>query len=344
MKHNNWLLRFYCGLLLFVFGLIVLHAPLTVYLGNQFPGIDLLVKSWKEILLIVALPIGVMLAIKGGLAKKMQKDPLFWAIVGFAALHLILLAIFVPTFEQLLAGLAIDLRYVLFFTLVYIAVSLAPAYRKYFLGVGLLGAAIVASFSLLQILILPVDFLSYLGYGKDTIEPYLTIDKNTDFIRINGTLRGPNPLGASMVVVITALAAWVVAKKHTVKEKNKIILLSCLAGAALITLWASYSRSALVAALISLGVIAVIVFGKRIRPSWWVGLGVILVVLGGVLYAQKDSHFIQQVVLHNNPSGGSMRDSNEEHAASLETGTERLLNQPLGAGVGSTGSASLFSS
>jgi len=135
----------------------------------------------------------------------------------------------------------------------------------------------------------------------------------------------------------------VVAKKHSVKEKRTVVLLSSLAFLSIIVLWASYSRSALVAALISLGIIALIIFGKKIRPNWWAGLAALLIIFGGLLYVQKDSHFIQQVVLHNNPSGGSVRDSNEEHATSLEIGTERMLAQPLGAGVGSTGSASLFS-
>ncbi len=343
MKKETWLFKLYIGILLAVFGLIVLHAPLTVYFGTIFPDFDLLLKSWKEILLIVAMPIGIYLAVQSGVAKKMKKDYLFWAILAYALLHLLLLFIFMPSLQQLLAGLAIDLRYILFFTLVFIALSIRPHYRKTFLMVGLTGTLFIISFALLQIFVLPPDILSHIGYGKDTIEPYLTIDKNPDFIRINATLRGPNPLGAYALIILSVIAAWLVAKKHTIKEKQTIILLSFFALAGVIVLWASYSRSALVATVLSLGIVTLVVFAKKIKIGWWVGAVVLLILFSGFLYSQKDSHFVQHVLLHNNPTSGSARDSNEEHTASLETGTERILTQPIGAGVGSTGSASLFS-
>lgn len=342
MKKETWLFKLYVGILLAVFGLIVLHAPLTVYFGTVFPDFDLLLKSWKEILLIIAMPIGIYLAVQSGVAKKMKKDYLFWAIVVYASLHILLLLIFMPSLQQLLAGLAIDLRYILFFTLVFIALSIKPHYRKIFLIIGLIGAFFVVSFALLQIFVLPPDVLSHIGYGKDTIEPYLTIDKNQDFIRINGTLRGPNPLGAYVLILLSAVAAWLVARKHTAKEKQTIISLGIFALASTAVLWASYSRSAVVAALMSLGAIALIVFAKKIKIGWWAGAVILLVVFSGIIYSQKDSHFVQHVLLHNNPTGGSVRDSNEEHASSLGNGTHRLFTQPIGAGIGSTGSASLL--
>lgn len=342
MKKNNWLFKLYVGVLLFVFALIIFHAPLSVYGGTLFPQFDLLIKSWKEVLLIFALPLGIYLAVKNGLAKKMQKDYLFLVIILYTTLHLLLLAVFETSLEQILAGLAIDLRYILFFTLLYIAIQIAPEYRVKALFIGLLGATLSVLFSLLQIFLLPADILSHIGYGKSTIEPYLTIDKNPDFIRINGTLRGPNPLGAFMVVIISLIAAWLVARKQALKYKKIIAPLALLGFSSIIILWASYSRSALVAALVSLSIILILVFGKKIKAPIWIGFITIFFIFSGLLYAQKDSHFVQHVILHNNPTGGSTRDSNEEHASSLQTGTERMVSQPLGGGVGSTGSASLF--
>lgn len=330
------------GTLLFVFALIIFHAPLSVYGGTLLPQFDLLIKSWKEVLLIIVLPVGIYLATQNGIAKKMKKDYLFLAIVLYAALHLLLFSLFDTSFSQVLAGLAIDLRYILFFTLLYIAIKIAPEYRKKALLVGTFSAAISILFSLLQIFILPADILSAIGYGKNTIEPYLTIDKNPDFIRINGTMRGPNPLGAFALTIISLSAAWLAAKKRTVKDREKIILVALFGFLSTIILWASYSRSALIATLFSLAIIFVLTFGKKIKTPVWLALIAVCVIFSGLLYSQKDSDFVQHVVLHNNPTGGSTRDSNDEHVSSLETGTNRLLSQPLGAGIGSTGSASLF--
>ena len=54
-KHMRISDKLYIGILLVIFGGIVLHAPLSVFFGVQFPATDLFIKSWKEILMGVAL-------------------------------------------------------------------------------------------------------------------------------------------------------------------------------------------------------------------------------------------------------------------------------------------------
>jgi hypothetical protein len=54
MKLNR-LEKTFIVLLLVVFGGIVIHAPLSVGLGTLFPDYSLLIKSWKEILLVISL-------------------------------------------------------------------------------------------------------------------------------------------------------------------------------------------------------------------------------------------------------------------------------------------------
>jgi hypothetical protein len=66
--------------------------------------------------------------------------------------------------------------------------------------------------------------------------------------------------------------------------------------------------------------------------------------LAGGLLAVKGSSFISNVILHENPNGGSSVSSNDGHVASLLHGLAQLVHQPLGAGIGSTGSASLYGS
>ena len=207
-----WLTSVYAVILLIIFGGIVVHAPLTVWLGTVFPDYSPLIKSWKEILMIPAALLAGILVTRQGLWRELSRDWLFRLIVAYALLHIVL-AIILPqdTLAQL-AGFAIDLRYVLFFGLVYVLIRLAPQWRKQIVYVGAIGAVIVVGFATLQ-LFLPKDTLSYIGYSKQTIAPYLTVDENPDFIRYSSTLRGPNPLGAYAGIVLGMITALLVRRK-----------------------------------------------------------------------------------------------------------------------------------
>ena len=57
----------------------------------------------------------------------------------------------------------------------------------------------------------------------------------------------------------------------------------------------------------------------------------------------QDNTFVSNVILHENPSEGSDVNSNQGHIDSLQDGAMRMVLQPFGAGIGSTGSASLYS-
>jgi hypothetical protein len=64
--------------------------------------------------------------------------------------------------------------------------------------------------------------------------------------------------------------------------------------------------------------------------------------IGGSLVAFKDTEFVSNVILHEDPSEGNDVNSNDGHADSLVDGTRRVVEQPFGGGIGSTGSASLL--
>lgn len=330
----------YIGILSVIFGGIVLHAPFIVGFGTLFPDYDLVLKSWKEILMGVAAIIAVFLLYKNK-RLNLLKNPLVIAIAAYGALHLALIPLFYSEATPVLAGLLIDLRYLLFFVLVLVAIHLYPEYRKLFIKVGIAGALVVLVFALLQVFILPHDILKYIGYNINTIVPYLTVDQNHDFIRISSTLRGPNPLGAYAGVVLALIVA-ALAKHKVRKERWPLTIVTILSAGGVVALWASYSRSALVAALVAIVIVLAITAARRLSTrAWVIGLG-ILIVLAGALFIAKDSHFISNVLLHEDPVGGSTISSNEGHVESLKDGLARMIYQPLGAGIGSTGSASLL--
>ncbi len=340
-KSSDVLTRTYFGILLFIFGGIVLHAPITVCLSTLWPQYELLFKSWKEILMLLA---GVIALYLLYVNKKMQilRDPIIFVIGGYGVLHLVMMGYNFTGVSSSLAGLAIDLRYVLYFGLVYIAMRLYPEYRQMFIKVGAVGALIVFIFAILQVFVLPYDILKYLGYSKDTIIPYLVVDQNYNFIRINSTLRGPNPLGAYASIILSLVVVFI-AKRKLKKDARSYLLASTLSIGGLVALWASYSRSALVGLIISAVIIVSVIHFRRISTKIWLGLGVLVIVVLGGIYALRNTDFVANVLLHDNPNSVVSVKSNDGHINSLQDGLKQMVNQPLGAGVGSTGSASLYS-
>lgn len=330
----------FVGILLVIFGGIVLHAPLTVGFGTLFPSADLLIKSWKEILMLVA---GVLLLVI--LYQKKQwvllKKPVILAIAGYALLYLLLLPLHWQGVQSTFAGMLIDLRYVLYFALVYFAITLYPSMRRPFVWTFFAGAFVVAAFSLLQVFVLPKDILKYIGYNNSTIVPYLTVDQNPQFIRINSTLRGPNPLGAYAGIVIALLFAFWLRGKQEIAARKQTLAISVIVIGSFVGLWVSYSRSALIAAFAAMAIVALATVGRKLPRRIWIIAAVVVCGLAGGLIAARDTNFVSNVLLHNNASTGATVDSNAGHITSLKDGLALISHQPLGAGVGSTGSASL---
>ncbi|MCX6728204.1 MAG: O-antigen ligase family protein [Candidatus Saccharibacteria bacterium] len=331
----------YVGILAVIFGGIVLHAPLTVALGTLWPNYYLLAKSWKEILMLFAGLTALYLMYKSGQMKKIFHDPIIIAIAAYALLHLFLLFFMNQGLSAGIAGLAIDLRYVLYFALVYIAITMYPGYRKLFIKIGIGGALTVLVFALLQVFVLPYDVLKYIGYDKHTIIPYLLVDRNFAFIRINSTLRGPNPLGAYAAMILVLLAA-AVAKKKIAKNKRALTIAIILAVGSLVALWSSYSRSAQIGAIFSMGILLAVVFWSKLSKKIWIYAGIAAILICGGLYMARDTNFVSNVLMHQNPTAVKIKGSNEGHVNSINSAFNQLLHQPIGAGIGSTGSASLL--
>jgi hypothetical protein len=328
-------------LLLVVFTFIVIHAPLTVYVGSHFPELATIIKGWKEVLIaIAALLVGIKMTMRGQW-RTLRYDYLGWAILGFWGIHIGSLAWSGAAPEAMLAGLLIDLRYTVFAAAIYHFLILYPRYRQSFLRVGVVGAVIVLGFAVMQ-LFLPADILRVIGYSESTIAPYLTVDKNPDFIRYSSTLRGPNPLGAYAIIVLSVAAAFLVSRRHMFSQKTKEAGLWALTIAGAVALWVSYSRSALVACIMAIALVLIVKYGGTMRKQLIIGSSVLIVLAGIGLFAARDTNFVQNVILHNNPTTGAEIDSNSGHISSLQEGLMRVGKEPLGAGVGSTGSASLL--
>lgn len=339
MKSISKLTLLTTSALLVVFGLVVFHAPISVFFG-QYVSTDI-VKSWKEIIMLLTVPFVLFLVYKEDLMSQLTRDRLLQLIGFYALLHIMFLLYFQTDAYQKAAGLAIDLRYLLFFTLIFCIVVLWPKSRPIFLKVGIVAAVISITFALLQATLLPHDILKYIGYSDSTIAAYQTVDKNSDYIRVNGTFRGPNPLGAYLAAVLSLLFAWAVTHKKKAREHKW--LLAGIGILAATVLWASYSRSAFLALFVSFVAIILISFKNKINLRNISIFSALVFMIVSSVVVLRDSSLVQNIILHDNPTTGSNIDSNTAHADSLDQGLERVILQPFGAGIGSTGSASLNS-
>src|SRR5690606_9046343 len=122
---------------------------------------------------------------------------------------------------------------------------------------------------LLQMFLLPADFLKHLGYGPDTILSYQAVDNNPDFPRMHSTLRGAIPLGAYLIPVgLLLVVAWQ-------KLKDRRIWVTAVLAATGVLLFGTHSRSAWLGAALAAGLYT----GWQLRPNQRKIAGIILTVL-----------------------------------------------------------------
>ena len=53
-RYRSILDRTIIGLLVAIMALIVIHAPLSVFIGSKIPVLALGIKAWKEIVMVIA--------------------------------------------------------------------------------------------------------------------------------------------------------------------------------------------------------------------------------------------------------------------------------------------------
>ena len=226
------------------------HAFLTVWAGSSLGHYDTF-RLWIELVLA---PLGVWAAVAIGrdvtYRRAWLRDPLVLLSAAYI-LWQMLLGLYARhagwvNGSALLTGWAADLRFVAFLLVCWVAATQRPWLARCWRQLLLVPAAIVTGFGVLQAWVLPVDFLRHFGYGPKTIEPFSTVDQKTAYIRMQSTLRGPNPFGAYLVLPISALVAAVV---RGAKQRRVPILvflaLTCVA------LGATYSRSAYIGAVVA---------------------------------------------------------------------------------------------
>jgi hypothetical protein len=234
-------------------------------------------------------------------------------------------------------GFISDLRFPIFLCVAMIAGAYESKYVKtHWQKLILYPAAIVMAFGLLQLFVLPHDILKHVGYGPETISPYTAVDHKPQYARVQSTLRGPNPLGAYLVLVVTTIVALVLRKK----KDRKILGLGIIA--VLLTLYGTYSRSAWIGAAIAFGVLVWLLASDALRKKLLlVGIGLVLIGAAGV-FALRNNNTIQNVFFHTDETSKSRTSSNADRASAITGGLKDIAHDPFGKGTGSAGPASVY--
>ncbi len=198
---------------------------------------------------------------------------------------------------------------------------------------------------MLQDFVLPYDVMKHFGYSAATIFPYEDINHNIAYIRIMSSLRGANPLGAYMVMILSLLAALLVRRRTKTLSKWKysaaLVLFILLLGAVVLIL--TFSRSAWVGLAVSMAALLwVSIRAQRTRLAVLVGAAVVVVGGAGAVCGLRNDTTFQNIFFHTQTNSVVKTTSNEGHVAAFRTGIDDIVREPFGRGPGTAGPASLY--
>ncbi|MBI4033608.1 O-antigen ligase family protein [Candidatus Saccharibacteria bacterium] len=344
--------------------LLPFHAFLTVWLASAIDHYTLL-RLWKEFLLIIISAGVIYLLVKDSrLRRQILSSRLAQLIAVYFLISLVwgiaAYAFDKTTIKALGFGLIVNLRFLIFFLAIWIIATPhqkldAPQsdYRLLRSGFGagqakswlmdhwqamlLVPAAVVIVIGLLQWLVLPFDVLKHFGYSSETIFPYQTINRDINYPRIMSTLRGANPLGAYLVLILSGLAVFFL------KYKKSRRLWSLFGIAGLGALFFSFSRGAWIGLALSGLLLAwVSIKNFRLKKLFFGSLVVLLVIGAASALALRNNSTFQNYFFHTNDRSTINESSNEEHISAFRSGLDDVANEPQGQGIGTAGPASVY--
>jgi O-antigen ligase len=314
--------------------LLPFHAWLSTWVWSNFGHQDVW-RAWKEIVIVACLPLAAYMIYKYRLLKSLASDWLVRLIGLYCVLTLVIgcwaYSAKHVSRQALEYGLVTNLRFFGFFIICLVAASTSTWLAKNWHKLLLIPGAVVVAFGLFLKFVLSPDFLRHFGYSSTTIAPYQTVDANSHYIRAQSTLRGANPLGAYLVLLVSGLLIFI-------KRRLGALLMA----GAICLLFYSYSRSAWVGSVIAIMTFSWLYLGRK-SQKWLLIVGSLLVVSVGSIYLLRNSQTVQDIFFHTNTSSISFKRGNTSNSvrdAALRNGVNDIEQNPLGSGPGTAGPAS----
>lgn len=323
--------------------LLPVHAFLSTWLGVQI-GPLLVWKSWKEILLLMLVPIVISYGfLRPDLVKVICARTINKLVLAFALLNVFLALVTdkVST-DATLAGLSMNLRFFAMFLLAQIVVSSGYVWverAKNMIPRWLFLVTIFLSvFAILQVTVLPKDFLAAFGYDKNlTIAPYIVVDDDPDALRAFATMRGPNTLAAYLLIPLAFAGYYVFRRKDLILSGSALIL-------GIVALVLTGSRSAWLAAITMfiVGTLFLLPTAKLKLLAKRLALPILLI-LAMFVCASVNVPALRLAVFHSSPSDPYLFEgSTENHWQAAMAGVQSIMQNPIGYGPGYAGPASYY--
>jgi hypothetical protein len=322
--------------------LMPVHAFLSTWLGTSI-GPLLIWKSWKEILIVLMVPIVVWYCtLRPAVAKVIWGRLVNKLIALYALLHLVLAPFSAASSQAVLAGLMMNLRFLAIFVLAQVIVEAKPKYiqklQEWVLRWLLWTGVALGVLALLQVYALPKDFLVQFGYNKDaTISPYILVDQNPHAVRAFATMRGPNALGAYLLMPVAAAL-------YLLYKKRRDVVAFAAAALGVIAIYLTGSRSAWLGLLATVVVLAVMLLPRTEAVKWAKRLIVPIILLVALIgWAAVNVPSVRLAIFHSSPGDSSLNEgSNDKHWEATAQGIADVVRHPIGSGPGSAGPASFY--
>ncbi|HVQ44879.1 MAG TPA: O-antigen ligase family protein [Candidatus Saccharimonadia bacterium] len=330
MKLNQQIEKFIQTGLLVIVAVMPFHAFLSVWLGHLF-GHQAVIQGWKEALLLILAVAALALLIREPARLQRLRQPWILAALAFGAVALIVTALTRPVAELAAFGAKTDLEFLLAGIIAATIATRTLLVRL--ITIILIGCAVVAGYDLLQIFVLPADFLTHFGYGPGTIVPYQHIAIGTSALRFPSTLGGPNQLGTYLIIPLCLSLALFTRQRRWWQL--------ALFAASLISLIWTFSRGAWIGAGVAIIITLIASLPARLRRT--ATFAVAIVIAGSLLalpiILTRDGQ-LQYLLLHASVATHSQANlSDSQHAASLQDGYQALIARPFGHGLGTAGPA-----
>lgn len=331
-----------------LFGLtsVVLLMSIHPFLVSSFgmiTGQYAVLKLWKELVLVVVLSSMFFIAYNNKKFRKViTSNRINQYIVLFTVLSVVMAAITITAgqTEAAIAGLVFNLRFFVIFVAFQLAYLLTTKQytqlKQQLITFFLYTSIAVALFGILQVTLLPKDFLVPFGYDGVLAPPaYTTVDDNDNALRAFSTMWGPNMLGSYLLLPLALFTVNIFRKKQ---------LFFSIFGfsVSLLAIAMTYSRSALLAAIVVVFVVAAIFLKERIKRHLF-ALGILSIISCVVLIALSTTPFVRLYVFHSSPGDSSIIEgSTKDHFVAMQENAVDAISHPLGQGTGSAGPASFY--
>ena len=341
--HNNKLAIISKYIFLGILAYMPIYVLFSNWVGAEF-GVLELTKAIKEPIMLLGLVL-ILLVESKNLKSIFFKDKwLYTAILAYSVVVLLSALFFKNNIFAEIMGIVYDLRFFLFFVYgILITNRFKNKIRNQAVKIVLFVGVCVALLGIFQVLILPNNALSSVGYSTETgsQQVFYIHDDTKTTERAFSTIKDPNALGAYLGIILILLVAYLKVEKNKIQFLNYIAITSII-----VCLYLTYSRSAWVGLIC--GLIFLITFliknnnnFRRVIKnntkiiSAFIILGVIIT--SGFLFLQPSLY--NDVILHN--KFNNKVDSNtkrlDQYSEAAGVIKENLF---FGQGVGSAGPVS----